>query len=356
MGKTYTMGVIGLGMGINMLPVNQRSDIPIMVTQIAGVPAQRPAMEALEKQYALTRTTDDYMEMIEDDSVDIIGVFSPDPLHYEHCKAALQRGKHVLCTKPMMVSVEESKEIVDLVDESKVKFMVGQTMRYEPQFAALRQMFDDNELGAVFMGEAHYIHDMRPVYAMTPWRIDMPQDMIYGGLSHPVDALRWFFGDVDEVHAVGCKTDILKCPRTGKQYDDYSNYMVNLKFKNGRIARALGAYGVVEPPHPMMGVSLYGEKGSACAEFADFLGGKVRAVFDKYEIKSPLEAVYRPETEGAFGHGRTALRYLVDFAAALENDTEPQPSVREGAKTVAACSAAYESIQSGKPVKVFNEF
>ena len=57
-----------------------------------------------------------------------------------------------------------------------------------------------------------------PVYAATPWRIEMPQDMIYGGLSHPIDALRWFFGDVDTVHAIGCKTDILKSPVTGEKY------------------------------------------------------------------------------------------------------------------------------------------
>ena len=89
----------------------------------------------------------------------------------------------------MVVSLDETKELVRLVDDTGLKFMVGQTMRYEPQFAYLRKLFDDGDFGDVFMGEAHYIHDMRPVYEMTPWRIEMPQDMIYGGLSHPIDAL-----------------------------------------------------------------------------------------------------------------------------------------------------------------------
>lgn len=356
MKNRYRMGVIGLGMGINMLPVNTRDDIPITVTQIAGVPAQKAMMDKLKAEYGLDGCTTDYMDMIDDDSLDIIGVFSPDVLHYVHCKAALDSGKHVLCTKPMVVSLEQAKELTALVQKTGAKFMVGQTMRFEPQFAALRTMFNDNDLGRVFMGEAHYIHDMRPVYAMTPWRIEMPQDLIYGGLSHPIDALRWFFGDVDKVHAVGCKSNMLKCPVTGKQYKDYSNYMVNLTFRNGVVARALGAYGVVEPPQPMMGVTLYGTKGTATAEFADFLGGKVRVMLDKYEVKSAMESTYPPETEGTFGHGRTAMRYLVDFGDALENDTEPQPSVIEGAKTIAACAAAYESILTGQVVSVYNEF
>lgn len=355
MAKTYRMGVIGLGMGINMLPVNTRADIPIEVTHICGVSSQKDVMAGLKQKYALKNCTDDYLQLIEDPQVDIIGVFSPDPLHYEHAKAALEAGKHVICTKPMVVSLEQSKELVRLVDKTGVKFMVGQTMRYEAQFAAIRKMYDDGELGDLFLGEAHYVHDMRDLFIATPWRGDMPQDLIYGGLSHPVDALRWFFGDVEEVHAIGQETELLKS-RSGKPYGDFSNYLVNLKFKNGVVARAMGLYGIVHPPMPMMGVSLYGTKGSAVAEFSDFLGGKVKAVFDKYEIKSAFESNYPPETEGAFGHGRTAIRYLENFGRCLIQDFEPQPSVREGAKTIATCSAAYESMKTGKIVKVFNEF
>ena len=146
MKSKFAMGVIGLGMGINMLPVNRREDIPISVTQIAGTAAQREMMDGLAAGYGLARCTTDFMEMIDDDSLDIIGVFSPDALHYAHCKAALMSGKHVLCTKPMVVSHDEAKDLVRLVNETGLKFMVGQTMRYEPQFAALRVMFDDGDL------------------------------------------------------------------------------------------------------------------------------------------------------------------------------------------------------------------
>lgn len=349
------MGVIGLGMGINMLPVNSRPDICINVTQIVGTPRRIPMMEELKSQYGLKRCTTDYMEMINDPEIDIVGVFSPDALHYEHCIAALKAGKHVICTKPMVVSLTEAKELVSWADKMGVKFMVGQTMRYEPQFAALRTIFDGGDLGNVFMGEAHYVHDMRPLYEATPWRGEMPQDLIYGGLSHPVDAMRWFFGDVEEVHAMGNDSKMLVSLK-GRPYGDFANYMVNLKFKSGVIARCFGAYSIVEPPMPMMGITLYGTGGTAVSEFSDFLGGKVKATYDKFEIKSAFESNYPPETEGAFGHGRTSLRYLEHFSDCLIKDSQPQPSVREGAKTIATCSAAEESMKTGKIIKVFNEF
>ena len=353
MSKTYKIGVIGLGMGGNMLPVN-KTDIPFEVVAICDV-CEEPLKRFQAEHPEIVQVTTDYRDLCSNPDLDVIAVFSPDPLHFEHCKAALENGKHVICTKPLVTSIEDAETLVKLVDEKKVKFLVGQTMRYEPQFTAVKRMFDDGELGDALMAEAHYVHDMRPLYDITKWRIEMPQDLMFGGTCHPVDVLRWFFGDVDTVHCVGSKGDMYESP-TGKRYPWPNNFFINMQFKCGVPARVMGAYGIVEPPMPMMGVNLYGTKGSAKGEFSDFLGGKVTAVFDKYEIKSPFEALYPPEKQGAFGHGQTVLRYLEHFADCLENDKEPVPGIREGAKSIAVCCAAYESLRTGKAVKVKNDF
>ena len=71
-------------------------------------------------------------------------------------------------------------------------------------------MYDDGDLGEIIMAEAHYVHDMRPVFKMTPWRLNTPQDFMYGGVCHPVDVLRWFLGDVDEVFAYANKGNITR--------------------------------------------------------------------------------------------------------------------------------------------------
>ena len=339
-----------------MLPLNRRDDLPFLVTAICGTTSQHGMMEQLRAQYPeLELLTDDYRDLIADRSLDIIAVFSPDPLHFIHCRDALAAGKHVVCTKPLVTSLSDAAELVRLTREKNLKFLVGQTMRYEPQFASVKRMFDDGQLGEAIMAEAHYVHDMRPVYDATPWRIEMPQDVMFGGTSHPVDVLRWFFGDVDTVHCISCRGGMYRSA-AGKAYEADNNFMLNLKFKNGVCARVLGAYGIVEPPMPMMGITVYGTEGTATGEFSDFLGGRVRAVFDKFEIKSPFEALYPPEKDGAFGHGRTLQRYMEHFADCLENDLRPCPDVLEGAKTIAVCCAAYESARTGETVKVQNEF
>lgn len=351
--KKYKIGVIGVGMGVNMLPVN-KTNMPFEVVAICGTTMSK--MEAIQKEHPeVTLITTDYRDITSNPDIDIVGVFSPDALHFEHCKDALEHGKHIICTKPMVTSVEDAETLVKLVDEKKVKFLVGQTMRYEPQFAAVKRMYDDGELGAPLLAEAHYVHDMRPLYEATPWRLNMPQDLMFGGACHPVDVLRWFFGDIESVHCVGSYGDIYESPE-GVHYPLPNNFMMNLRFANGVAARVLGAYGIVEPPMPMMGVTIFGTKGTAKGEFSDFLGGKVSAVFDKYEIKSPFEAIYPPEKQGSFGHGQTVLRYLEHFADCLENDKEPVPGIREGAKSISACCAAYESLRTGEAVKVKNDF
>ena len=53
------------------------------------------------------------------------------------------------------------------------------------------------------MADAYYVHDMREVYDFTPWRLHEPQDLMFGGVVHPVDILRCLLGDVEEVHAYG---------------------------------------------------------------------------------------------------------------------------------------------------------
>ena len=353
MKRVYKIGVIGVGMGANLLPVNE-STLPFEVVALCGTTLFK--MEQMQKQHPEIRLiTTNYREITRDPDIDIVGVFSPDAMHYVHCKDALEHGKHVICTKPLVTSVEAAQTLVKLVDEKHVKFLVGQTMRYEPQFTAVKRMYDDGALGEALMAEAHYVHDMRPVFDATPWRIEMPQDLMFGGCCHPIDVLRWFFGDVESVHCVGGHGDIYESAK-GTHYPLPNNFMLNLRFTNGLAARVLGAYGIVEPPMPMMGVSVYGTKGSVKGEFSDFLGGKVSAVFDKYEIKSPFEAIYPPEKQGAFGHGQTVLRYLEHFADCLKNDLEPIPGIREGAKSIAVCCAAYESLRTGEAVKVNNNF
>jgi len=346
--KDIGIGVIGVGMGANVLFINQD---PVSGLEVRGLCARTESkLRPLAKEWGIAFWTTDYQELMAREDIQVIGVYSPDHLHAEHAIAALKAGKHVVCTKPMCTSLEDAVEIVRLVDKTGLKFLVGQTMRFDPEFAGAKRMFDDGDLGEIIFAEAHYVHDARTFFPLTPWRLHAPQDLMYGGACHPVDLLRWFLGDVEEVHAYGRKGNL------SPEYPFEDNYLINLKFKNGIIARVLGAYGLVHPPMPMMGLGLYGTKASLMVDFTDQEEGHIKVVFDKLEGRPVARMSFSPEVEGAFGHGQAVMRYLHHFEECLNEDKEPSPGARDGAKSVAVCSAAWQSIWQGGVVKARTKF
>ena len=101
----------------------------------------------------------------------------------------------------------------------------------------------------------------------------------------------------------------------------------------------------------------YGTQGSLQAKFTDNEPGRVRVVFDKSKAAAPLVKTFEPERDrSAYGHGAAVIRYLRHFQECLEADREPSPNVLDGAKSVAAGAAAWESVRTGAEVKAQNDF
>ncbi|MAF09848.1 hypothetical protein CMK11_05290 [Candidatus Poribacteria bacterium] len=327
-------------------------DIPDLRYDLRGVCAKNAeVLGSYAKDIGAPFWTTDYRELVNREDIDVVAVYSPDHLHAEHCLAAIDAGKHVVCTKPMVADLDDARRLVERVRESGVKFLVGQTMRFDTQFLTMRRFVDDGDLGDIMVAEAYYTHDLRAIYEMTPWRLNAPQDFMYGGVVHPVDILRSFMGDVEEVHAYASKG--LLTPEYPKQ----NNFLLNLQFANGGIGRAMGLYDVVHPPMPMMQVTLYGTKGTMVGEFTDNEGGSVKLVLDKTAATEPLVMECPPETDtSVYGHGQSVIRYMRHFQECLDADAQPEPGVVDGAKSIAVGAAAWESVRSGGTAAVFNDF
>ena len=78
-------------------------------------------------------------------------------------------------------------------------------MRFDRQFLDAKRRFEEGELGSLIALESFYLHDMRPIYEFTPWRLHMPQDFMFGGCVHSIDVIRAFGGDIKRVHAIANK-------------------------------------------------------------------------------------------------------------------------------------------------------
>ena len=143
--STLELGIIGLGVGKGALLLNQKSDSPIKVCAVAD---KNPALLKLAyEDYGIGFVTEDYSELLSRSEVDVVGIFTPDHLHAEHAAAALEAGKHVICTKPMVTTMADCERLVHLVDRTGLKFVAAMTWHHLPKIVATRRAFDEGNLG-----------------------------------------------------------------------------------------------------------------------------------------------------------------------------------------------------------------
>ena len=171
---TLRLGLAGLGHGDTLLQANDpEHELPIRVTALCDVNEER--LDAASKKHGIDAITTDFDELATRDDVDIIGIYTPGPLHARQILTALENGKHVMVTKSMVYTMQEAESVVEAVDRTGLVLLVTQSMRGRLDFMDAKRACDAGEIGELFMAEAHYIHDLRPVYKLTPWRTTMPQ-------------------------------------------------------------------------------------------------------------------------------------------------------------------------------------
>jgi predicted dehydrogenase len=162
--------VIGTGfMGRVHLEALRRLEF-VEVAAIAGrelAPAKR-----LGEGFGVETVVDDYRKLLEDATIDAIHICTPNAAHYQMAKDALLAGKHVLCEKPLSVSVEEAQELVTLSRERSLRNCVCHNLRYYPMVQQIRRMREDGDLGEALVVQGTYSQDWLLYETDWNWRID----------------------------------------------------------------------------------------------------------------------------------------------------------------------------------------
>ncbi|MES2848043.1 MAG: Gfo/Idh/MocA family oxidoreductase [Bacteroidota bacterium] len=91
------------------------------------------------------------------DACDAVDIIAPTSFHFELCKAAIKKGKHVFVEKPLANTMDEARELVKLAKEANIKVQVGHVERFNPAFLALK----DNVLDPMFI-EVHRLAQFNP--------------------------------------------------------------------------------------------------------------------------------------------------------------------------------------------------
>lgn len=279
-------------------------------------------------------------DLLADPEVNAAYVATPVHLHCQQTIQSAEAGKHILCEKPLTTDLEEARALVDLVYEQGICLAVGNVLRYVPQFALALDYARHAKLGELFFVEADYIHDMRPVFQRTPWRVDpqQPQNAIFGGGVHPIDLLRQVGGPVAQVFAYGNAKAL-------PEYNSDDSILISLRFANGCVGKVWVTFGVRQRPHNRINLGLYGTQGSVQANSQE---AQVRLY---QEGMAPGQADWAtiPLTEVQGHPVREELENLVE---AIRWGRPTRVRVVDGARTVAIMAAAQASLEQGAPMPV----
>lgn len=223
-------------------------------------------LAACRAEHPGVRFTTEADQLFESPEVDVVAIYTPDALHAQHIVQAMQAGKHVLVTKPLVTSVEDARAVLAAARLSGRRLMVGQSTRFFEPFMRQRSAFERGELGTLELLDTHYIHRMDWYYRKSPW-VARDTDWAFLGLSHPVDLAIWYVGGVRSVQAQGRRSALAS--RHGCVGFDI--YCAQLVGEGGQLVRVMGHFGLHELPRARNAIELllYGSKGSSLAQYHD---------------------------------------------------------------------------------------
>ncbi len=333
----FQAGVIGLRMGHGHC-IGYRDNPHCVVRGVCDVDEKLLAQRKEEFNAEIASTN--YMDLVNDPDIDIISVASPDYFHAEHCIAALRAGKHVMCEKPMTLTMDQSKRIIAEVEKGPAKFMIGQVCRYAPGFVLAKRLIEQGFIGELYLAESEYAHSYEHARGVGDWRVDPRREPMVGGGCHAVDLLRWVAGDAIEVAAFANH----KCLRDWPVNDCT---IAIIKFGNNVIGKSMTSIGCTRP-YTMRSV-FYGTEGTI---ITDNTSPSIQICCKKL-MQGKLDWVTLPVNIA--NHNVSAE--IAEFVDCIINNKPVLTSVYEGAKTVAtALAAAKSAALGGQPVKVEDMF
>lgn len=172
--------------------------------ELSKISTSNPERKALaQMRYPLTEIVPGAEDIINDPSIDLVLVTSPNIDHYRWAKEALLAGKHAVVEKPFTINVAEADELIELAKKHKKTLSVYHNRRFTSDTKTVKKLIDSGLLGEIVEYETHfdrYRTDPRPYGA---WREQaLPGSGIFYDLgSHLIDQALWFFGMPEAVTA-----------------------------------------------------------------------------------------------------------------------------------------------------------
>ena len=197
--RPVRFGVIGLGIGMSRCRFIQQTAGAVL-TAVSSIMDDRLAKA--EQEFGC-EWTKDYLELCERDDIDVVMVMTPSGMHADMGIEAARRGKHVITTKPIDITVEKAEALIAACEEAGVVLMTDFNFRYMEPYKKIRAAVEQGCFGAPVFGEIRLKWWRADSYYEGwhgTWAMDGGGSLMNQGI-HQVDMLQWLMGPVKSVVA-----------------------------------------------------------------------------------------------------------------------------------------------------------
>src|SRR3989449_254283 len=370
-GRKINVAIVGLGFGAEFIPIYQRHPDANMY---AICQRNRQKLDAIGDAFGVEKRFTDYGELLKDPNVDVVHINSPIPDHGWMSIAGLKAGKHVACTVPMATSIADCKKIVDLVKQTRKKYIMMETVVYAREFLFIKEMYEKGELGKIQFLQASHQQDMDGWPNYWP---GLPPMWYATHCVGPMLALTR--ATAEYVSCFGSGT--IRKELIQNYGSPFAIETAHIKFKDSdltaRIIRSLfdtarqyresiDVYGskrsfewtlVEHEPHVLHTAKLPEAKipkKIKAPDYAKRLPQPIRRFTTKgvYDLAKKTHLSF---TQGA-GHGGSHPHLVHEFVMALAEDRHPFPNARPSAKWTWLGACAHQSALQGGAIVQLPEF
>ncbi|WAH35253.1 Gfo/Idh/MocA family protein [Alicyclobacillus dauci] len=336
---------------------------------IAGRDDQGVQAAALKMGWQSFET--DWRKLLERKDVDVIDIVTPNNTHAEMAMAAAKAGKHIICEKPLAMSLDEAQKMVQAVEEAGVVHMICHNYRFAPAVQLAKQLIESGKLGRIYHIRATYLQDwiMDPSFPLS-WRLrkDTTGTGALGDIgAHIIDLARFLIGEFTEVtgmmetfireRPIGEMNGGLSATSSGNEMgtvdvDDASAFLA--RFDNG-------ALGVFEATRFAGGnrngnrFEINGEKGSIRWDLENMNLLRVYFSDDEPGLQGfrtincteethPYAGAYWPSGH-IIGYEHTFINLFSEFMNGIAEGRSPNPNFYDGFRNQAVLAAVEQSVR-----------
>jgi glucose-fructose oxidoreductase len=296
----------------------------------AVVSGDRTKLREMARRYGVeTFTYDEYEDCLR--NVDAVYIALPNSMHAEYTIRAARAGVHVLCEKPMAVTVDECRRMIAACRKANVKLMIAYRLHFETLNLSAIEVAHRGDLG-----ELKYFNSS---FSMIVRRGDVRTKRAYGGGSlydigvYCINAARNLFrAEPSQVSAVSINSGLAAL----SEIDETT--AATLRFGNDRLATFVTSFHAAD----VAAYRIVGTKGHLHAD-------------PVYEYAEGLEYTLTRDgkkTKKSVGKRDQFAPQLLYFSDCILNNRKPEPSGEEGLQDVRIVQALYKSATSGKPVSL----